>query len=201
MLNQADKEKRETRDLSTLRNAAQQVFGRILRDLCEASGITQGKLAKEAKVERKRLIEQGSINSGDLIGSMEQPTISRVLAGAQEPTYFQVFIWLRVIRRHYESKELAKKCQELGIEKPLFPAETEQVLWDLTAFKRPEHLAQAYEVGKKIQPTRLSMIEHKEMRMLSEHDTDVDLPVTRRSSRRRDTTGTLPVVTNGRTAV
>lgn len=164
------RENQNIMDYSKLRNEAQQRFGNILRDLCEASGFTQGKLAKEAKRERKRLIENGNINPGDLIGSMEQPAISRVLAGTQEPTYFQVLIWLQVLRKHYASDELAKKCEDLGIQKPEFLKETEQILWDLSAFRPPDKLASAYNESKKIQPIQFSIIDHRETRLYPKHE-------------------------------
>jgi hypothetical protein len=101
-------------------------FGELLREVCEVSGITQGKLSREAKEERQRLIEKGIIHLDDSIGSMEQPTISKVMAGAQEPTYIQVYIWLRVIRTHYESAQFAEICKELNIPLPKFSPELER---------------------------------------------------------------------------
>src|SRR5216683_4258190 len=135
-------------DYSNLRYEALKRFGSILRDLCEVSGFTQGKLAREAKAERQLLIDEGYINPGDLIGSMEQSTVSRIMTGAQEPTFFQVFIWLRVLRKHYKSPELADVCQKMGIEKPEFPSTLERKLWNLAGFVTPKELSLVYEGSK-----------------------------------------------------
>jgi hypothetical protein len=98
---------------------------------------------------------------------MEQPAISRVLTGQQEPTYFQVLIWLRVLRKYYESEELARICEEMEIVKPAFTVEIERFLWMLAAFVPPEERAQAYAQSKDLQPLRFHppIIEHKERRM------------------------------------
>lgn len=155
-------------DYSELNRNAHQQFGRIVRDLCEVSGFPQGKLAREAKAEKKRLIAQGSIHPGDVASSMEQPTISRVLAGLQEPTYFQVLIWLHVLRKHYESEELARMCEERGVVRPAFPVETERLLWTLAGFVPPEARARAYAHSKEMMHLLgpyPSLIAHKERRM------------------------------------
>jgi len=154
---------------SELDRDAHKRFGVLLHELCEVSGLTQGKLARQAKFERRQLIKNGCIQLGTLTGSMEQPTISRVLAGLQAPTYFQVLIWLRVLRKHYESEELARICDEMGIAKPAFTVETERLLWGLAAFVPPEERAQAYAQSKDFQPLgfHIPIIEHKERRMIS----------------------------------
>lgn len=152
---------------SELDRNAHKRFGVLLHELCEVSGLTQGRMAKQAKAERARMIKDGCIKQADSIRSMEQPTISRVLAGQQEPTYFQVLIWLRVLRTHYGSEELTQICEEMGIAKPAFTVETERLLWTLAGFVPPDKRAQAYEQSKDVQPIgfHLPLIEHKERRM------------------------------------
>jgi transcriptional regulator with XRE-family HTH domain len=183
-----DKQKDKiVQNYSELRYNSQRRFGYILRELCETSGFTQGKLAREAKAERQRLIEEGYINPGDFIGSMEQSAISRVMAGTQEPTYFQVLIWLKVVRKHYESPELAQACQKIQVEKPEFSRDLERKLWILAAFVPPKELSQTYEESKTIEPMKLrkSMIIHKEKRMIPKRDMtdyvlDNDVPTLRK---------------------
>ncbi len=165
---------------------SQKRFGELLREVCEASGFTQGKLSRKSKDERQRLIEAGYIRPEDPIGSMEQPTISKVMAGVQEPTYFQVFIWLRVIRTHYESTKFAEICKKLGIIPiPQFSRELEQKLWYLSTFVQPDELLRVYEETEEyVKELELSqsLIEHKETRWekpkigLEEKITDVDIP-------------------------
>jgi hypothetical protein len=175
---------RTVENLTDLLCRSQQRFGELLREVCEVSGFTQGKLSREAKAERQRLIASGYIHSKSSIGSMEQPTISKVMAGVQEPTYLQVFIWLRVIRSHYESARFAEICQKLNIPVPEFPPELERKLWHLSTFMPPEDLLKAYEESKDEKPTELSpsLIEHKETRWeprkeLRERITEGDLAV------------------------
>jgi len=162
-------------------------FGELLREICEISGFTQGKLSREAKVERDRLIGSGRIRRENAAGSMEQPTISKVMAGVQEPTYFQVFIWLRVIRSHYESARLAEICRRLEIPVPQFPYELERKLWQLSAFMPPEDLLEVYTESKDDKPMEVSpsLIEHKEERWgIRDRDTEpVSVPVLQKIER------------------
>jgi hypothetical protein len=159
-----------TINYSELDRDAHKRFGVLLHELCEVSGLTQGKLARQAKFERSQLVKSGCLELGTLTGSMEQPTISRVLAGLQEPTYFQVLIWLRVIRKYYESDDLTRICEERGIIKPAFTAETERLLWTLASFVPPDERARAFAQSKNFQLLgfHIPIIEHKERRMLTE---------------------------------
>ena len=142
-------------------------FGELFRDICDISGLTQGKLAREAKVEYQRLLAKGEIRPEDPVGSMGQPTISRVMAGLQEPTYLQVFIWLRVIKAHYKGAQLTQMCEELGIVVPKFSADLERMLWKLSSFLPPDELARVYEKSQNEKPlaSSPSLIDHKEERM------------------------------------
>jgi hypothetical protein len=150
MLDSDSEQARKNESLSSLVRISQKRFGELLRQICEISGITQGKLSREAKNERQRLIEKGDIHPDDLIGSMEQPTISKIMAGVQGPTYFQVYIWLRVIRAHFESARFAEICKELNIDLPEFSSKLEHELWRLSTFIPPDELHRTYENAKEI---------------------------------------------------
>jgi hypothetical protein len=154
-------------NLADLLKKSRRRFGELLHDVCDVAGLTQGKLAREANAERQRLIAEGKIYPEDFTGSMGQPTVSRVMAGLQEPTYFQVFIWLRVIRDHYSSAHFARICEELGIAVPEFSADLERMLWKLSFFLPPDELASVYEKSKNEKPldSSPSLIDHKEERM------------------------------------
>jgi acyl-CoA synthetase (AMP-forming)/AMP-acid ligase II len=156
--------------ITSLLHASQNRFGELLRQVCELSGLTQGKLSREAKDERERLIKQGDIFPDDPIGSMEQPAISKVMAGIQGPTYLQVYIWLRVIRAHYQSARLAQICEELGIDTPVFHKKWEKALWQLSTFTPPEKLLQVYEATRDDKYIEIdeAIIEHKEIQWESE---------------------------------
>lgn len=153
--------------LTDLFHASQKKFGELLREVCEVSGFTQGKLSREAKKELQRLIDEGYILPEDPIGSMEQPTISKVMAGLQGPTYFQVFIWLKVIETYYHSEQFAKICRQLDLSTPpVFTPQLKQRLWGLASFMPPEELSENYEQAKDIKLIEIHppLIEHKETR-------------------------------------
>jgi len=148
MLSSDSKEAKSNEPLTDLLRSSQKKFGELLREVCLAAGFTQGKLSREAKDEHQRLIEIGDLYPGDSIGSMEQPTISKVMAGSQEPTYYQVYIWLNVLRRHFDSPRFAEICKELDISLPTFSAQLERGLWRLSTFIPPDELRQVYEEAK-----------------------------------------------------
>lgn len=142
-------------------------FGTLLHLHCERVGLSQGKLARLATRKRNQMLKEGALRKSDAIGSMAQPTISRVAAGLQAPSYFQVLLWISVVREYYKSGELAERCEQLGIVTPVFSARTERSLWALAGFIPPEKLEQALEqsapVGKQ-QATR-SLVDHRESRL------------------------------------
>jgi transcriptional regulator with XRE-family HTH domain len=154
-------------NLMDLRKQSLKRFGQLLREVCEVAGLTQGKLAKAAKAELKLLIARGELHAEESVGSLSQSALSRVMAGLQEPTYFQVFLWLRVIKTHYGSARLAQTCQELGLAIPEFSAERERMLWNLASFLPPDELARVDEQSHHEKPLddRPSLINHKEKRM------------------------------------
>lgn len=125
-------------------------FGRLLREVCEVGGYTLEKLSREACHERERLIVSGDLKPHDPVGPMGQLAIARVMAGFEEPTCYQVYIWLRVLRTHFESPEFAQICQDLGIPLPTFPPALEAELWRLSNHQAPSELREAYEWGKDV---------------------------------------------------
>jgi hypothetical protein len=153
-------------NLTDLLHNSQKRFGTLLSDVCEVAGLTQGQLSRAAKGERQRLIDAGYIPAESMRESMAQPTISKVMAGVQAPTYMQVYIWLRVIRTHYESTRFAEQCRRADVAVPTLSPEMERILWRLATFISPDDLARVCEQSKDINPLegRVSLIEHKEMR-------------------------------------
>ena len=153
--------------ITDLRTTSLKRFGELLQAVCEVAGLTQGKLSRAATAEYEQLRRSGAIREEDHVGSLGQPVISRVIAGLQDPTYFQVFIWLQVIQARYTSKQFAHRCQALGIPAPQFSAELERTLWKLAGFVPPDELARVYEQSQNEKPldTNTSLVEHKEVRM------------------------------------
>lgn len=179
MLNSNDRKIQPVENLTSALRRSQKRFGELLRELCEAAGYTQGRLSRDARAERQRLIEEGYIRPEEPIGSMEQPTISKVMAGVQSPSYYQVYIWLHVLRSHYESEQLADFCRELSIPVPVFSFETERKLWQLATFIPPYELNDIFEESKDEKPLSASpaLIDHKELRWASSasRNTEVNL--------------------------
>lgn len=132
---------------SDLRAVAQARFASLLLQICEAGGLSQGKLARMAQADVRWLLGEGTLGSNDPIGSLGQPTISRILAGKQQPTYGQVYIFLRAIRAHYTSSELTRRCEKCGLSVPVFSREQELALWTLAGFCSPDELARELKKG------------------------------------------------------
>jgi hypothetical protein len=172
--------------LTNLFHASQKRFGELLREVCEISGFTQGNLSREAKKELQRLIQAGEIFPDDPIGSMEQPAISKVMAGLQAPTYFQVYIWLKVIEEHYNSDEFTEICHQLHIaHPPVFTDQLKQELWRLATFVPPDELHENYKNTKdlKLIEIHTPLIDHKEIRWEKTKN---------RSTRKETSTNTKP---------
>lgn len=131
--------------ISKLRAAAQAKFASLLLKICEAGGLSQGQLARMAQADARQLLEIDTLSVDHSIGSLAQPTISRILAGKQEPTYAQVYFLMRAIRTHYASSELTRRCQERGLSAPVFSSEHELALWTLAGFCLPDDLARELE--------------------------------------------------------
>jgi hypothetical protein len=166
----ADRDKRQTfsnENMADVLRESRKRFGNLLGELCEVSGFTQGKLSREAKLVYRQMVEDGNIHAEDPVGSMEQPTISKVIAGVQDPTYFQVYIWLRVIRKHIESDQFAKVCKDLKLNSvPTFSLDLELDLWRLAHFTPPSELLNTYEKRKNLKLIEIyePLIDHKEVR-------------------------------------
>jgi hypothetical protein len=146
----------DTAFIELLRKAPRR-FSELLDQLCTAAGLSQARLSREAKQIRKHFIEEGLIAPRDpLIGSMEQPTISSVISGAQAPTYGQVWIWLKAIRTWYESPRLVEKCKQIESEYhiempvPQFDHKLEMDLWRLALFGTPDEIINAYNRTKNL---------------------------------------------------
>jgi transcriptional regulator with XRE-family HTH domain len=139
-----------TEPFTNLIHASLKEFGRLLREICEVAGFTQAKLARESEAELERLMECGDIKPDDYVGSMRQPAISRVMLGSQEPTYYQVYIWLKVLRVHFESEHFAEICREEGTPLPTFPSTLEAELWRLSTRQPPDELHEVCERNKDV---------------------------------------------------
>jgi hypothetical protein len=119
----------------------QRRFGRLLRQLCELGGFTAGKLSRESKSYQQALIEQGVIDPEDAVLLIE-PVILDAVKGIAAPTYLQVFVWLAVLRKHFESPEFAAVCRELAIPVPAYPLALETDLWRLAGFVEPSEVCE-----------------------------------------------------------
>lgn len=83
--------------------------GALLRLVCTRAGITQTRLARDAKTW---------LRPGEKI-DIYQPTISEVSQGKREPSYRQLWVWLRAIRAVYEDPDFPRKC--LANRMPCYP--------------------------------------------------------------------------------
>ncbi len=131
--------------LSDLLHNSQKKFGDLLRQICIAAGYTQAKLAREAQAEKYRLINACEIRPKDFTGSFEATVLSKIMKGEQPPTYYQVFIWIAVLKRHFASAEFAAICAGLGVDCPKFEPEWEYCLWYLSSFVPPDEFGEIYE--------------------------------------------------------
>jgi hypothetical protein len=119
----------------------QRRFGRLLRQLCELGGFTAGKLERSSKAYQQLLIEQGVIDPEEAVLLIE-PVILDAVKGIAAPTYLQVFVWLAVLRKHFESPEFAAVCRELAIPVPAYPLALENTLWKLAGFIPPDEVSE-----------------------------------------------------------
>jgi len=147
-----------TDTFTSLVHASLKEFGHLLREVCQVAGFTQAKLSREAEDERLRLIESGDLNPYDPC-TTDQITLARVMAGLQEPNSYQVYVWLKVLREHFESERFAQICQDLGLPLPTFSKELEAELWRLSNRQTPDELRQVYEWSKDV---KLIIIGEKE---------------------------------------
>jgi len=123
--------------------SAKSLFGDLLRRVCNAAGIKQTKLEKLARAKYTKLIERGYIDFEDELGSMDQTVISRVMNGKQPISYTQAYIWINVIKEHYNSREFQEVCRKKKLAVPDF-APLERALWTLSALASPEQIIEAY---------------------------------------------------------
>jgi hypothetical protein len=101
------------------------------------------------------LSAQGRITpDASLVGSLGPLTLCRIMAGKQDPTYYQVLLCVSVLGRHLNSQYFADVCRELDLEIPDLGErwkQWEQVLWHLAGFLSPAELAVLYEQTKDLQ--------------------------------------------------
>lgn len=131
--------------ISDLLHDSQKKFGDVLRQICITAGYTQSKLANEAQAEKYRLVATGEIRPKDITGSFEGTVLSKIMRGEQAPTYYQIYIWIRVFKRHFASAEFATICSNLGMECPKFEPQWEFCLWHLASFVPLYEFEQVYE--------------------------------------------------------
>lgn len=146
--------------LSELVDQARRRFGELLRELCEASALSQGKLSRLAEEACDVMVDEGRVLEGK-VSSLAQPTLSLVMAGKTRPGYFQVYIWLHVLRAWYEGPELAALCKKRGVEVPVFSHALECDLWHLAGYATPTEIEEAYVIPV---PIDVSLVEHKGQR-------------------------------------
>ena len=150
------------------RKPARKLFGDLFRRVCNAAGIKQMKLEQLAKEKYAKLIEKGYIDpEDDDLGSMDQSGISRVMNGKKAISYAQAYIWINVIKEHYESKEFREVCESKNLAVPDF-APLEQALWTLAGLSSPKQIVEAYQA---------TMHFRSLPRIQSEHNTDVEVEI------------------------
>jgi len=134
------------------------LFGIRLQEVCRAVGLSQGSLSRAVKRVYQNMLDTGEIDADVTVGSLEQPTISIVMSGQQSATYYQVFLWLKVI--HDEVSRVGDDKRNEKFE------EVVQELWLLAKFVPPATLTAVYEQsrGKRLLGTYDSLIDHKERR-------------------------------------
>jgi hypothetical protein len=114
-------------------------FGTLLRQVCDSVGIKQPLLEKYGQAEYKRMEEAGSFIAKDAPpSSMLQQVISLVILGKQHPSYLQTFIWIKVIKAHYNNAHVKEYFSKKGLEMPVFTPELEEALWVLSGHYRPD---------------------------------------------------------------
>lgn len=128
-------------------------FGTLLRQVCEAAGITQPLLEKYSLAEYEQLKNAGFLES-DVFdetdgqekssrNGMRQSAISRTLTGKQRPSYIQAYIWIAVVKRHYNDPRIDQIFKDKGLELPKFDSNLEAALWTLAGYSSPQEVAAA----------------------------------------------------------
>lgn len=120
-------------------------FGTLLRQVCDAVGISQPKLEAYAQAEYEQLEKAGffSVFPDTPPSSMLQEVISRVIRGKQPPSYSQTYIWITVIKRHYNDQRVKDIFERMDLEPPKFDPELEDALWALSGHQPPKAVVKA----------------------------------------------------------
>jgi len=124
-------------------------FGEALYKICRRFGITQPLLEKYAEAEYALMEAEGKIA---VQSSMKQQVISRVVTGLQRTSYLQTFIWLKVIKQHYENEKVIEYFRNKGLEMPLFTEEIEDELWALSGHQSPKSVKRAVDYFSSFDP-------------------------------------------------
>lgn len=120
-------------------------FGTLLRQVCDAVGISQPKLEAYAQAEYDQLEKDGffRLYPNANRGSMIQEVISRVIKGKQPPSYCQTYIWIKVIKAHYNNPKVKVIFDDMDLEMPEFTSELENALWTLSGHQSPQAVTKA----------------------------------------------------------
>lgn len=118
-------------------------FGTLLKQVCEATGVTQSLLEKYGQAEYAQLEKAGFITPDDPVSSMLQEVVSRVFRGKQRPSYIQAYIWITVVKRHYNDPRIKKIFEDKNLEIPEFTPELEAALWTLSGYSSPQEVIKA----------------------------------------------------------
>lgn len=118
-------------------------FGTLLKQVCEATGVTQSLLEKYGQAEYAQLEKAGFITPDDPVSSMLQEVVSRVFRGRQRPSYIQTYIWITVVKRHYNDPKIRKIFEDKNLEIPNFDQELEEALWTLAGYSSPQEVIKA----------------------------------------------------------
>ena len=118
-------------------------FGTLLKQVCDATGISQSLLEKYGQAEYAQLEKAGFITPDDPVSSMLQEVVSRVFRGKQRPSYIQTYIWITVVKRHYNDPDIRKIFEDRNLEIPEFTPELEAALWTLAGYSSPQEVIRA----------------------------------------------------------
>lgn len=156
-------------------------FGEALYKVCRRVGITQPLLEKYGEAEYAQMEAEGKIS---VQSSMKQQVISRVVTGLQAPSYTQTYIWLKVIKQHYENEKVIEYFQNKGLEMPVFTEEVEEKLWALSGHQSPRSVKRAADYFSSFDPVPRRL--PRGMKNLPQTDPRIQATQPRREERNTD---------------
>lgn len=127
---------------------ARALFGELLGVLCERAYISQNKLGKKATEYRSYLMTEGYLRQGADTGGLDQSALSRIIKNDRQPSYAQVYIWLKVLRNIFESEEYRRYCARKAKPIYVFDEDLETDMWRLALFGTPKEVIEAYKRRK-----------------------------------------------------